>query len=62
MFLMNSLLHSAGVGRTGTFIILDAMLDQAKAEGKVDVWNFARGMRDRRMKMIQTSVKMDFLK
>ena len=62
MFLMNSLLYSAGVGRTGTFIILDAMLDQAKAEGKVDVWNFARGMRDRRMKMIQTSVKMDFLK
>ena len=59
---MNSLLYSAGVGRTGTFIILDAMLDQAKAEGKVDVWNFARGMRDRRMKMIQTSVKMDFLK
>ena len=62
MFLMNSLLYSAGVGRTGTFIILDAMLDQAKAEVKVDVWNFARGMRDRRMKMIQTSVKMDFLK
>ncbi|XP_033636492.1 receptor-type tyrosine-protein phosphatase T-like [Asterias rubens] len=52
---------SAGVGRTGTFIILDAMLDQAKAEGKVDVWNFARGMRDRRMKMIQTSAQYEFI-
>ncbi|XP_071799455.1 receptor-type tyrosine-protein phosphatase T-like isoform X3 [Asterias amurensis] len=52
---------SAGVGRTGTFIILDAMLDQAKAEGKVDVWNFARGMRDRRMKMIQTSAQYEFV-
>ena len=47
---------SAGVGRTGTFIVLDSMLNQAKVEGKVDIWNFAHGMRDRRMKMIQTSV------
>ena len=47
---------SAGIGRTGVFIVLDSMLDQAKAEGKVDIWNFVQGMRDRRMKMIQTSV------
>ena len=32
------------------------MLDQAKVEGKVDIWNFAQGMRDRRMTMIQTPV------
>ncbi len=50
------LLCSSGISRTGVFLILDAMLDQAKAEDQVDIWNFACGMRDKRMKMIQTSV------
>ena len=50
------LLCSAGIGRTGVFLVLDAMLDQAKVEGRVDIWNFACGMRDKRMKMIQTPV------
>ena len=47
---------STGIGRTGVFLILDAMLDQAKAEDRVDIWNFACGMRDKRMKMIQSPV------
>ncbi|XP_038056405.1 receptor-type tyrosine-protein phosphatase T-like [Patiria miniata] len=52
---------SAGVGRTGAYIVLDAMLDQARIEGKVDIWNFARRMRDRRMKMIQTAAQYEFV-
>ncbi|XP_022092290.1 receptor-type tyrosine-protein phosphatase T-like [Acanthaster planci] len=52
---------SAGVGRTGAFIVLDSMLDQAETEGRVDVWNFVRGMRHKRMKMIQTAAQYEFI-
>ncbi|XP_071799173.1 receptor-type tyrosine-protein phosphatase T-like [Asterias amurensis] len=52
---------SAGVGRTGTFITLDAMLDQAKKEGKIDVLKFVADMRDRRIKMVQTQDQYMFI-
>jgi protein tyrosine phosphatase len=45
---------SAGVGRTGAFIAIDSLLDQAKAENKVDVYNFTCNMRKDRANMIQT--------
>ncbi|XP_038066610.1 receptor-type tyrosine-protein phosphatase F-like [Patiria miniata] len=52
---------SAGVGRTGTFITIDAMLDQAKGEGQVDVLQFATNMRDRRVRMVQTQEQYMFI-
>ncbi|XP_072050039.1 receptor-type tyrosine-protein phosphatase U-like [Amphiura filiformis] len=52
---------SAGVGRTGTFITIDSMLKMAKAENKLDVFNFVCQMRAKRMKMIQTAVQYEFL-
>ncbi|XP_072044699.1 receptor-type tyrosine-protein phosphatase kappa-like [Amphiura filiformis] len=52
---------SAGIGRTGTFITLDSMLKMAKAEGKVDVFNFVREMRERRTGMIQTEPQYVFV-
>ncbi len=53
---MSLILCSAGVGRTGTYIALYAMLEQAQAEGQVDVLNFVREMRDKRYLMVQTMV------
>ncbi len=52
---------SAGVGRTGTFIAIDNLLEQAKYEGVVDVLGCVNKMRKNRVKMIQTPVCAKFL-
>ena len=49
---------SAGVGRTGTFLAVDYLLEQAKAEGIVDVLRYTCLMRSNRMNMIQTKVRL----
>ncbi|BFY99631.1 hypothetical protein BsWGS_02670 [Bradybaena similaris] len=45
---------SAGIGRTGTFIALNCLLEQAAAENVVDVLRCAQLMRANRVNMIQT--------
>nr|XP_022305574.1 receptor-type tyrosine-protein phosphatase alpha-like isoform X2 [Crassostrea virginica] len=45
---------SAGVGRTGTYIALDALYQEGKKTGRVNVAEFVRKMRDNRMTMVQT--------
>ena len=51
---------SAGVGRTGTFILLDHVMQQMKREGTLSIYNILKGMRGQRMKMVQTQVTLEF--
>ena len=48
---------SAGVGRTGTFILLDSVMQQMKREGTLSVFNQLKNLRMQRMKMVQTMVR-----
>ncbi|XP_071811265.1 receptor-type tyrosine-protein phosphatase kappa-like [Apostichopus japonicus] len=58
----NTIVHcSAGVGRTGTYITLDAMLDMAQAEGKVNVYKFVTEMRQRRFMSVQIQDQYQFV-
>lgn len=52
---------SAGVGRTGTFIVIDAMMDMMHAEQKVDVFEFVSRIRNQRPQMVQTDMQYTFI-
>ena len=52
---------SAGVGRTGTFITLDMMMQQMRAEDTLSVCQCVRNLRTQRMKMVQTLVNCVFI-
>ena len=51
----------AGVGRTGTYITIDAMLEKMKDEKKIDIFNFVSEMRRERHFMVQTIVGLVYL-
>ncbi|XP_027444563.1 receptor-type tyrosine-protein phosphatase epsilon isoform X6 [Zalophus californianus] len=52
---------SAGVGRTGTFVVIDAMMDMMHAEQKVDVFEFVSRIRNQRPQMVQTDMQYTFI-
>ncbi|XP_017676967.1 PREDICTED: receptor-type tyrosine-protein phosphatase V-like isoform X2 [Lepidothrix coronata] len=57
-----TLVHcSAGVGRTGTFIALDRLLQQMKQEKMVDIFGVVYTLRMNRYQMIQTLSQYIFL-
>jgi len=49
---------SAGVGRTGTFIVIDTQLQKIKRERCVDIFNNIRMLRYSRNYMVQTQVSI----
>ncbi|XP_063796204.1 receptor-type tyrosine-protein phosphatase C isoform X2 [Pseudophryne corroboree] len=52
---------SAGVGRTGTYISIDAMLEGLEAEGRVDVYGFVVQLRRQRCLMVQVESQYIFI-
>ncbi|XP_061180746.1 uncharacterized protein LOC133189382 isoform X2 [Saccostrea echinata] len=52
---------SAGIGRTGTFIALDALYKHGLKEGNIDVVEYVKIMREDRMNMIQNADQYVFL-
>lgn len=52
---------SAGVGRTGCFIVIDAMMERMKHEKSVDIYGHVTCMRAQRNYMVQTEEQYIFI-
>ena len=61
MCLLSLVSCSAGIGRTGTFIALDYMLEEGTERESLDVINCVSKLRQQRAHSIQTKVIINFI-
>ena len=61
MFSYSFVRHSAGIGRTGTYLALDILLTRAQHESEVDVFTCVWKLRQQRIHMVQTLVRIAVL-
>ncbi|XP_052271625.1 multiple epidermal growth factor-like domains protein 11 [Dreissena polymorpha] len=52
---------SAGVGRTGTFIAMDILIDEGQARQTVDIYACVTKLRQQRVNMVQTASQYKYL-
>lgn len=50
--------YSAGIGRTGAFIVIDCMLDRLRYENAVDIYGCVTTLRSQRSYMVQVNIKI----
>ena len=60
-FDMRIVFYSAGVGRTGAFIVIDSMLERIKHEKTIDVYGHVTCLRAQRNYMVQTEDQYTFI-
>ena len=53
--------HSAGVGRTGTFMAILVQLARIQSESSVDIYNYVRYMRTQRPMMVMNEVCVSYV-
>ena len=56
MVMVLSICNSAGVGRTGTLIVVDVELQRARKENIVDPFGSVMKLRENRSNIVQTEV------